>query len=128
MKKRIAAFLLVAVLLISAVALVACNAKTDNTPKRGTIVLKFYTDDEASGNVNLYDEPYFLSEYREGEDIKLPAEPTKDGWVFDGWYMDTQTAHSNDGKLTKENLQVFADQAKDGISSVITVYAHWRKA
>ena len=124
MKKRIVAFLLVAVLLVSATALVACNTNTDNAPSKGTIVLKFYKNEGA-----FTEEPYFLSEYKENEDIKLPDEPTKDGWVFDGWYIDTNVTHSNDGKLTKENLQDFVEHTKEyGTSFVIPVRAHWRKA
>ena len=49
----------------------------------------------------------------EGETITLPSNPTKEGYVFDGWY------------LSDEFIEKF--NATQTISSDITVYAKWKE-
>ena len=49
---------------------------------------------------------------KKGEAITLPDSPTKDGYIFDGWYLD-------DGFVEQFN-------ATQIISANITVYAKWR--
>ena len=33
-------------------------------------------------------EVYWIDDYEEGEKISFPIEPTKEGYLFDGWYKD----------------------------------------
>ena len=49
---------------------------------------------------------------KKGEAITLPDSPTKEGYIFDGWYLD-------DGFVEQFN-------ATQTISANITVYAKWR--
>ena len=49
----------------------------------------------------------------EGETITLPSNPTKEGYIFDGWY------------LSDEFIEKF--NATQTISSDITVYAKWKE-
>ena len=49
----------------------------------------------------------------EGETITLPSNPTKEGYIFDGWY------------LSDEFIEKF--NATQTISSNITVYAKWKE-
>ncbi len=103
-KKRI--FVVLAILtmaLVLSCALVACN-KTDSpdAPKK-----EFTITFDTQGGSEV--KPITIAE---GATITLPRNPTKEGYIFDGWY------------LSDEFIEKF--NATQTISSNITVYAKWR--
>ena len=104
-KKRILfvlAILTMAILL--SCALVACN-KTD-TPDAPKKEFTITFDTQGGSEVK----PITIAE---GATITLPRNPTKEGYIFDGWY------------LSDEFIEEF--NATQTISSNITVYAKWEK-
>ena len=104
-KKRIIVVLAILTMaLVLSCALVACN-KTDSpdAPKKEFTI----TFDTRGGSVV---KPITIAE---GATITLPRNPTKEGYIFDGWY------------LSDEFIEKF--NATQTISSNITVYAKWKE-
>ncbi|PKK99745.1 MAG: hypothetical protein CVV57_01455 [Tenericutes bacterium HGW-Tenericutes-2] len=52
----------------------------------------------------------------DGKSISLPNNPTKDGYIFDGWYWDNETFTE---KLTNKSIP------ESKIAATMTVYAKW---
>lgn len=103
-KKRILFVLAILTMaLVLSCALVACN-KTDSpdAPKK-----EFTITFDTQGGSEV--KPITIAE---GAKITLPRNPTKEGYIFDGWY------------LSDEFIEKF--NATQTISSNITVYAKWR--
>ena len=104
-KKRILFVLAILTMaLVLSCALVACN-KTDSpdAPKK-----EFTITFDTRGGSEV--KPITIAE---GATITLPRNPTKEGYIFDGWY------------LSDEFIEKF--NATQTISSNITVYAKWRE-
>ena len=104
-KKRIIFVLAILTMaLVLSCALVACN-KTDSpdAPKK-----EFTITFDTRGGSEV--KPITIAE---GATITLPRNPTKEGYVFDGWY------------LSDEFIEKF--NATQTISSNITVYAKWKE-
>ncbi|MDR3217067.1 MAG: InlB B-repeat-containing protein [Clostridiaceae bacterium] len=84
----------VILMLLSIIALSACTKKT--------YYAQFYVDDALYASVELK------------ESFALPAEPTKDGFAFDGWFTDKDTLiaafdiHNVDLKKPSANIQAYA--------------------
>ena len=90
--------------LVLSCALVACTkADTPDAPKKEFTI----TFDTQGGSVV---KPITIAE---GATITLPRNPTKEGYIFDGWY------------LSDEFIEKF--NATQTISSNITVYAKWKE-
>ena len=49
-----------------------------------------------------------------GEMVEEPKEPTREGYVFDGWFLD-------------ENTTIPWNISQDKVTESITLYAGWRK-
>ena len=104
-KKRIIVVLAILTMaLVLSCALVACN-KTDSpdAPKK-----EFTITFDTRGGSEV--KPITIAE---GATITLPRNPTKEGYIFDGWY------------LSDEFIEKF--NATQTISSNITLYAKWRE-
>ena len=104
-KKRILFVLAILTMaLVLSCALVACN-KTDSpdAPKK-----EFTITFDTRGGSEV--KPITIAE---GATITLPRNPTKEGYIFDGWY------------LSDEFIEKF--NATQTISSNITVYAKWKE-
>ena len=103
-KRIIIVFAILTMALVLSCALVACN-KTDSpdAPKKEFTI----TFDTRGGSVV---KPITIAE---GATITLPRNPTKEGYIFDGWY------------LSDEFIEKF--NATQTISSNITVYARWKE-
>ena len=104
-KKQIISILAVLTMaLVLSCALVACN-KTDSpdAPKK-----EFTITFDTQGGSEV--KPITIAE---GATITLPRNPTKEGYIFDGWF------------LSDEFIEKF--NATQTISSNITVYAKWKE-
>ena len=105
MKKKFA--LCIVLLLLSAVAFAACKAEvefTDTTYRVGFLVDGM---------------PYRTITTTGNESVRLPGEPKKDGYAFDGWYFDQGTWR----------VPFTADSFLNApISDNVSVYAKWRSA
>ena len=104
-KKRI---LLVLAILTMAIllscALVACTkADTPDAPKK-----EFTITFDTQGGSEIA--PITI---RSGESLTLPKAPTKDGYVFDGWYLDSNCIEEYEDSYV--------------VSKNITLYAKWRE-
>ncbi len=102
-KQIIIVFAVLTMALVLSCAFVACN-KTDTTdaPKK-----EFTITFDTQGGSEV--KPLVL---KEGETLTLPSNPTKEGSVFDGWYLDSLYAQAFD--ITKR------------IDSNMVLYAKWR--
>lgn len=102
-KKILLVLAIMTMALVLSCALVACN-KTDSpdAPKK-----EFTITFDTQGGSEV--KPITIAE---GAKITLPRNPTKEGYIFDGWY------------LSDEFIEKF--NATQTISSNITVYAKWR--
>ncbi len=87
---------------VLALLLVGCFGTTEKTE----YVISF----ESNGGSTVA--PIVL---KEGTTATMPKNPTKEGYVFDGWYLDSALTESFAG-------------TSHGISSNITLYAKWVKA
>ncbi len=101
-KQIIVVFAILTMALVLSCALVACN-KTD-TPDAQKKEFTITFDTQGGSEVK----PITIAE---GATITLPRNPTKEGYIFDGWY------------LSDEFIEAF--NATQTISSNITVYAKW---
>lgn len=101
--KKCSLLLVVALLIITSISLIACN-DTDNT--QTSYKVSFVVDGQ----------PYFSISTKGGEEIIMPANPTKDKYVFDGWYRDNGVW--NQPFTAKSFLY-------EKPTSDITVYAKW---
>ena len=102
-KRIIIVFAILTMALVLSCALVACD-KTDTTdaPKK-----EFTITFDTQGGSEV--KPITIAE---GATITLPSNPTKEGSVFDGWYLDSLYAQAFD--ITKR------------IDSNMVLYAKWR--
>lgn len=65
------------------------------------------------------EEVYWIDDYEEGEKIDFPIEPTKEGYIFDGWYKDSEC-------LVEWNEEKDAySKAQEG--QTVNLYAKWIK-
>ena len=103
-KQIIVVFAILTMALVLSCALVACD-KTDtpDAPKK-----EFTITFDTRGGSEV--KPITIAE---GATITLPRNPTKEGYIFDGWY------------LSDEFIEKF--NATQTISSNITVYARWKE-
>ena len=116
-KKRILFVLAILTMaLVLSCALVACN-KTDSpdAPKKEfTITFDTQGGSEVKSLV-----------LKEGETITLPSNPTKDGSVFDGWYLDSSYTQAFDStKRIDSNMVLYAKWTilDDGKSIIASDY------
>ena len=116
-KKRILFVLaILAMALVLSCALVACN-KTD-TPDAPKNEFTITFDTQGGSEVK----PLVL---KEGETITLPSNPTKDGSVFDGWYLDSSYTQAFDStKRIDSNMVLYAKWTilDDGKSIIASDY------
>ena len=100
-KKRIIIVLAILTMaLVLSCALVACN-KTD-TPDAPKNEFTITFDTQGGSEVK----PLVL---KEGETITLPSNPTKEGSVFDGWYLDSSYTQAFDStKRIDSNMVLYA--------------------
>ncbi len=90
-------FATVMLLAIALTALVACDAES--------LKVTFMLDEQ---------EVYKVVDLESGDEVKLPEEPTKDGFVFDGWYLDKGTWEKQ-----------FFGKIEDPTVLAIVVYVKW---
>ena len=104
-KKRI---LLVLAILTMAIllscALVACTKAETQDAQKKEITISF--DTQGGSEIT----PITI---RSGESLTLPKTPTKEGYVFDGWYLDSNCIEAYDDSYV--------------VSKNITLYAKWRE-
>lgn len=94
--------LVVALLLVAIFAISACNFSNDPDGSKNTFTVTFDTQGgSAVASVTV----------EEGKTLVLPAAPTKTGYIFVGWYLDSDCT------------QEFS--ATQTISQNITLYAKW---
>ena len=100
-KKRIIFVLAILTMaLVLSCALVACN-KTD-TPDAPKKEFTITFDTQGGSEVK----PLVL---KEGETITLPSNPAKEGYVFDGWYLDSSYTQAFDStKRIDSNMVLYA--------------------
>lgn len=104
-KKRIIVVLaLLTMALVLLCAFVACNKVGTQDAKKNEFTITF--DTQGGSEVK----PITIAE---GATITLPRNPTKEGYIFDGWY------------LSDEFIEKF--NKTQTISSNITVYAKWKE-
>ncbi|MGN0813795.1 MAG: InlB B-repeat-containing protein [Candidatus Coproplasma sp.] len=74
-----------------------------------TATATFYYNYDGAPNGGVYE----TKEFADGGKLRKPADPKRDGYVFEGWYMDAdcQTAFVNNGTYTGNQ----------------SIYAHWLK-
>lgn len=72
------------------VLLVACNKDDEKT-----FTVKFYLEDEL----------YLSESVKDGKKVEKPEEPTKEGFVFDGWYKSDGSLFDFD-EVVKEDLEL----------------------
>ena len=104
-KKRIIVVLaLLTMALVLSCAFVACNKVGTQDAQKNEFTITF--DTQGGSEVK----PITIAE---GATITLPRNPTKEGYIFDGWY------------LSDEFIEKF--NSTQTISSNITVYAKWKE-
>ena len=101
--KKFRTLLVVVLIALLAMVFVACGEKNGNNQNE-SFTITF--DTQGGSEVK----PITIAE---GATITLPSNPTKDGYIFDGWY------------LSDEFIEEF--NATQTISSDITVYAKWKE-
>ena len=107
MRKLNKLILLFVIIVLVAMAFVACDIfKGSQDGNKDGVTFTITFDTQGGSEVK----PLVL---KEGETINLPNNPTKDGYIFDGWY------------LSDEFIEKF--NATQTISSNITVYAKWKE-
>ena len=47
------------------------------------------------------DEIYWIDDYKDGEYVEVPPVPSKEGFVFDGWYLDEEFSNEWDFELNQ---------------------------
>jgi uncharacterized repeat protein (TIGR02543 family) len=91
-----------------------------------------YQDYQNLENINILDsiqianltymidnEVYWIDDYEEGEKIIFPIEPTKEGYIFDGWYKEIE------GKTEwQEDVDTYS---KPEDVQTVNLYAKWIK-
>ena len=93
------------ILIILVMTLVACSNQTDATPgNTSTYKVTFMVDDAVYKTVKV----------EEGKSVRMPADPTKEGFSFVGWYSDEGTWESEmtvdliNESVAKGNITVYA--------------------
>ena len=115
-KKILLVLAILTMALVLSCALVACN-KTD-TPDAPKKEFTITFDTQGGSEVK----PLVL---KEGETITLPSNPTKDGSVFDGWYLDSSYTQAFDStKRIDSNMVLYAKWTilDDGKSIIASDY------
>ena len=103
-KRRIVATVLASAMVLP-VALSACGPKEQDSGDEWTITLNY--NDGFSRNHYIYVD-------KDGGTVKMPDDPVRAGYSFDGWYTAAEGGDEVDiSTLTKSD---------------VTVYAHWAKA
>ena len=103
-KRKVIAAVLATVMVLP-VALSACGPKKQGDGDEWTITLNY--NDGVSRNNYIYVD-------KEGGSVKLPDNPVREGFTFDGWYTSAEGGEEvNISTLTNADA---------------TVYAHWAKA
>lgn len=103
-KRKVVATVLASVMILP-VALSACGPEEGGSGDEWTITLNY--NDGVSRNNYIYVD-------KEGGTVKLPDNPVRDGYSFEGWYTEDEGGEAVDiSTLTKSDA---------------TVYAHWAKA
>ena len=104
MKKKFLLLFFSAIMIITTCALTVGCGEIDNPPddvKEYTV--SFYVDGECVKTVK----------YKENEEIEFPENPTKDGFEFEGWYLDADFTNV----FSKDSI----------IKANITLYAKWKE-
>lgn len=89
------------IIIVLAVALVACMAI-------GVSNAGFTVQFDSLGGTTVESQKYMY-----GELITIPDPPTREGYLFDGWYLDQNTTRA-------------WDLEKDVVTESVTLYAGWR--
>ena len=104
-KKRILFVLAILTMaLVLSCALVACTKAESQDAQKKEITISF--DTQGGSEIT----PITI---RSGESLTLPKTPTKDGYVFDGWYLDSNCIEEYEDSYV--------------VSKNITLYAKWRE-
>ena len=104
-KKRIVVVLAILTMaLVLSCAFVACTKAETQDAQKKEITISFDTQ----GGSEIA--PITI---RSGESLTLPKAPTKDGYVFDGWYLDSNCIEEYEDSYV--------------VSKNITLYAKWRE-
>ncbi len=98
--------------LVLSCALVACNKADGKDPSDKDLIEPTKKEFTITFDTQGGSEVKSIT-IAEGETITMPSNPTKEGYVFDGWY------------LSDEFIEKF--NATQTISSDITVYAKWKE-
>lgn len=56
----------------------------------------------------------------EGKALELPADPTKEGFTFDGWYTDEECNTKYQGEKVTKDLTLYAKWSKNAVSVPLT--------
>ncbi|MBQ3023186.1 MAG: S-layer homology domain-containing protein [Clostridia bacterium] len=59
--------------------------------------------------------------YARGTEVQLTMVPTKEGYIFDGWYSDAQLTNKIESIVVDENVTIYAGWKKDGSTVVSKV-------
>ncbi len=104
-KKRILFVLAILTMaLVLSCSLVACTKAETQDAQKKEITISF--DTQGGSEIT----PITI---RSGESLTLPKTPTKDGYVFDGWYLDSNCIEEYEDSYV--------------VSKNITLYAKWRE-
>ena len=102
-KKHLLLFFSVIMIITTCALMVGCEKK-DNPPDDGKeYTASFYVDGECVKTVK----------YKANEEIEFPENPTKDGFEFEGWYLDADFTNV----FSKDSM----------IKANITLYAKWKE-
>lgn len=102
--KKIRLLLLVALIAMVVFGLTACGKQVADDDDGNTVQFTITFDTQGGSKVKSI-------KVSKGSTITLPSAPTKDGYVFDGWYLD------------RDCIEVFDDHVS--ISKNIKLYAKW---
>lgn len=106
--KRIAAVMTVAVLAASIGALAACTEETVGPESEPVDQTPAYT---VTFDLNYEGATPTTAEVKEGEKATRPADPSRDGYDFDDWYVDAEFSATYDFNAA--------------VTQSITLYANW---
>ena len=91
----------------------------DGKPRNSKEVINAYAWWQPSITLNLYDGDELLSSQEDFESVSIDVEPTKEGYIFDGWV-------DEEGNKVMEDTFYADPKTKDKVEpTVINLYATW---
>ena len=92
----------------------------DGKPRNSKEVINAYAWWQPSITLNLYDGDELLSSEEDFESVSINIEPTKEGYIFDGWV-------DEEGNKVMATTFYVDDITKDKVEpKVVNLYATWR--